>query len=546
MDHSIVEALRVHTRRMHAVMRQLKRTRARRASGLLPCTECKNLDEVLLDIPEPVRGKISIAPLPKNMDVNTNKKRREERVRWLLLSSDNRMMTCASLYTSSIAKAECFAITLAIKEQERREEPQTIIISDSQEAAWSQKKKRPVLEDGSRLAKIPTSLERRRHYENEDSDDDYPDEAIPIVACCILCLLIIMIILLSLISSLSVTDYTDDEDDSSTVTYKTDAASNFTLICVFEYITRDIWNKTDQCTDYVYIRAYYYAVNVNHEPLIFTKKTLTRRTHILYYDDPTYWYNLSMADFAVNYVQRLRYAHADWYLGMWGATFIRLIVADIVGLSTSNTTDEPNTVQFVGASPRFLWASPPNPIRGIYPGIRGMLDMLREFPNYKRLLNQDRICFSISSSINYARNLYRNIDFRMEMEDMDGSVLRYTRYRFTSIDNHTNQYPLDSDNFKYEFNDTTYTHFWSLRVGGNLKGFFAYDDASTIAHKMSELLKAYPVDRCVVFDDLGDDMWEANFKHDGRTISFKKYEMLHAVSSAMVKRYGRAFPSKYY
>ncbi|KAH8037306.1 hypothetical protein HPB51_009861 [Rhipicephalus microplus] len=364
------------------------------------------------------------------------------------------------------------------------------------------------------------------------------------------------------------------------------ASSNFTLICVFEYITRDIWNKTDQCTDYVYIRAFYYAINVNHEPLVFTRKTLTRRTHILYYDDPTYWYNLSMADNVVNFVQRLRYAHADWYLGMWGATFIRLLawkspkgfvpttkrgrkfkrkdrevsqfldrlatlcwgkgVADIVGLSTSNTTDEPNTVQVVGASPRFLWASPPNPIRGILPGIRGMLDMLQEFSYYKRLLNQDRICFSISSSINYARNLNRNIDFRMEMEDMDESVIRYTRYRFTSIDNHTNQFPLDSDNFMYEFNDTTYTHFWSLRVGGYLKGFFAYDSATTIAYKMNELLDAYPGDRCVVFDDLGDDMWEGSFTHNGRTISFQKYEMLHAISSAMVQRYGPAFPPKYY
>ncbi|XP_075724509.1 uncharacterized protein LOC119179994 [Rhipicephalus microplus] len=417
---------------------------------------------------------------------------------------------------------------------------------------------------------------------------------------------------------------------------------NFTLICVFEYITHDIWKKTDQCTDYVYIRAFYYAINVNHEPLVFTRKTLTRRTHILYYDDPMYWYNLSMADNVVNFVQRLRYAHADWYLGMWGATFIRLLTslwdtdivhdslyelthrmwfgpinssrfdgfavintiikdmrgaykveqqyndsifkgpnkpiirsdwtylhtaavwpggqevvtdrhirnflsaADIVGLSTSNTTDEPNTVQSVGASPRFLWASPPNPIRGILPGIRGMLDMLQEFSYYKRLLNQDRICFSISSSINYARNLYRNIDFRMEMEDMDESVIRYTRYRFTSIDNHTNQFPLDSDNFMYEFNDTTYTHFWSLRVGGYLKGFFAYDSATTIAYKMNELLDAYPGDRCVVFDDLGDDMWEGSFTHNGRTISFQKYEMLHAISSAMVQRYGPAFPPKYY
>ncbi|XP_075724508.1 uncharacterized protein LOC142767175 [Rhipicephalus microplus] len=417
---------------------------------------------------------------------------------------------------------------------------------------------------------------------------------------------------------------------------------NFTLICVFEYITRDIWNKTDQCTDYVYIRAFYYAINVNHEPLVFTRKTLTRRTHILYYDDPTYWYNLSMADNAVNFVQRLRYAHADWYLGMWGATFLRLLVslwetnivhdslyelthrqmfgpinssrfsgfavintiikdmrgafkveeqynesifrgpdkpiirsewtylhtaavwpggdaviserhvrnflgvADIVGLSTSNTTDEPNTVQVVGASPRFLWASPPNPLRGILPGIRGMLDMLNEFPHYKQLLNRDKICFSISSSINYARNSFRNIDFRVEMEDKDDSVIRYSRYRFTSIDNRTKEYPLQSDAFKYEFNDTTHTHFWSLRVGGNLKGFFAYDDASTIAHKINALLDAYPGDRCVVFDDLGDDMWAGSFRHDGRTISFQKYEMLHAISSAMVQRYGPAFPSNYY
>ncbi|KAL1442190.1 hypothetical protein MTO96_030900 [Rhipicephalus appendiculatus] len=393
--------------------------------------------------------------------------------------------------------------------------------------------------------------------------------------------------------------------------------SNFTLICVFEYITRDIWNKTDQCTDYVYIRAFYYATNVNHEPLVFTRKTLTRRTHILYYDDQTYWYNLSLADNVVNFVQRLRYAHADWYLGMWGATFLRLLVslwetnivhdslyqlthremfgpinssrfngfavintiikdmrgaykverqynesifkgpdkpiirpgwtyihtaavwpggdaviserhvrnflgvADIVGLSTSNTTDEPNTVQLVGASPRFLWASPPNPIRGILPG-----HSRHEFPHYKQFLNKDKICFSISSSINYARNLYRNIDFRVEMEDKDDSVIRYSRYRFTSIDNHTKEYPLQSDPFKYEFNDTTYTHFWSLR--------------------MNALLDAYPGDRCVVFDDLGDDMWEGSFKHDGRTISFKKYEMLHAISGAMVQRYGPAFPSNYY
>ncbi|KAL1442191.1 hypothetical protein MTO96_030901 [Rhipicephalus appendiculatus] len=429
---------------------------------------------------------------------------------------------------------------------------------------------------------------------------------------------------------------------------------NFTLICVFEYITRDIWNKTDQCTDYVYIRAYYYAINVNHEPLVFTRKTLTREekyadallgggTHILYYDDQTYWYNLSLADNVVNFVQRLRYAHADWYLGMWGATFVRLLaslwethivhdslyelthrpmfgpinssrfngfavintiikdlrgaykveeqynesifkgsnkpiirpgwtylhtaavwpggdaviperhirnflgVADIVGLSTSNTTDEAQHAAVCGSQPPVPLGIAAQPDtwniarHSRHVGLSERIPALQAVPEQRQgSASRSRL------RINYARNLYRNIDFRVEMEDKDESVIRYSRYRFTSIDNHTKEYPLQSDPFKYEFNDTTYTHFWSLRVGGNLKGFFAYDDASTIAYKMNMLLDAYPGDRCVVFDDLGDDMWEGSFEHDGRTIAFKKYEMLHAISGAMVQRYGPAFPSNYY
>ncbi|XP_070380286.1 uncharacterized protein [Dermacentor albipictus] len=416
--------------------------------------------------------------------------------------------------------------------------------------------------------------------------------------------------------------------------------SNFTLICVFEYITVEIWSKTDQCTDYVYIRAFYYAIKVNHEPLIFDKKTLMRNTHKLYYDDQYYWQNLSLADQRVNRVMR-RFTHADWYLGMWGAVYMRLVssfwqtgfirdalhnftrrpyfgpinttrfngfaiintiiqndrgdalieehfkwgifkgnfkpiippgwsyihtgavwpdaddviekhvrnilsVPDIVGLSTSNTTDEPNTVQFVGSSPRYLWASPPNPIRGILPGIRGMLDMLQEFPRWKQVLKKNKLCFSVSSSINYAKNLNRDIDFRVDMEDKDESVIRFTRYRFTTKDSRTKEYPLQEFDFKYEFNNPTHTHFWNVHVGGNLKGFFAYDDASTLDYKIKELLNAYPDDRCVVFDDLGDDVWEGSFSHKGHTVSFKKYEMLHVIASAMVQRYGNAFPAKYY
>lgn len=415
---------------------------------------------------------------------------------------------------------------------------------------------------------------------------------------------------------------------------------NFTLICVFEYITADLWNKTDQCTDYVYIRAFYYAIRVNHEPLVFDKKTLIRNTHKLYFDDQYYWQNLTLADQRVNRAMR-RFPHADWYLGMWGAIYIRLVssfwqtnfiqealynftrrpyfgpinttrfsgfaiintiiqnergdaliaehfkdnifrgqtkpivppdwtylhtgavwpdadavieahvknilsLADIVGLSTSNTTDEPNTVQFVGNSPRFLWASPPNPIRGILPGIRGMLGMLQEFPRWKQVLGKNKLCFSVSSSINYAKNLNRDIDFRVDMEDSDDSVIRFYRYRFTTIDNRTKEYPLQEFDFKYEFDNPTHTHFWNLRVAGNLKGFFAYDDASTLDYKIKELLNAYPDDRCVVFDDLGDDAWEANFNYDGQTVAFGKYGMLHVIASAMVQRYGQAFPSNYY
>ncbi|XP_050029748.1 uncharacterized protein [Dermacentor andersoni] len=175
-----------------------------------------------------------------------------------------------------------------------------------------------------------------------------------------------------------------------------------------------------------------------------------------------------------------------------------------------------------------------------------MLGMLQEFPRWKQVLNKNKLCFSVSSSINYAKNLNRDIDFRVDMEDKDESVIRFSRYRFTTKDSRTNEYPLQEFDFKYEFNNPTHTHFWNVRVGGDLKGFFAYDDASTLDYKIKELLNAYPDDRCVVFDDLGDDVWEASFNHDGQTVAFKKYEMLHVIASAMVQRYGMAFPPNYY
>lgn len=44
------------------------------------------------------------------------------------------MITSASLCTSSFAEAQCFAVALAIKKQERKREPPLIIISGSQDA----------------------------------------------------------------------------------------------------------------------------------------------------------------------------------------------------------------------------------------------------------------------------------------------------------------------------------------------------------------------------------------------------------------------------
>uniref|UniRef100_L7M015 Putative tick transposon n=1 Tax=Rhipicephalus pulchellus TaxID=72859 RepID=L7M015_RHIPC len=122
----------------------------------------QNLDEGLVEIPEPVRRHISVAPIPRNMTKERHKERREERIKWIrklvrgnenvlyvdasrynwkrsvvtIVSSDTRcMVSSASLYTSSIAKAECFAIALAIKSRERNVGQAYItIISDSQEA----------------------------------------------------------------------------------------------------------------------------------------------------------------------------------------------------------------------------------------------------------------------------------------------------------------------------------------------------------------------------------------------------------------------------
>ncbi|XP_077491924.1 uncharacterized protein LOC144102553 [Amblyomma americanum] len=123
------------------------------------------------------------------------------------------------------------------------------------------------------------------------------------------------------------------DDDYPTAPTPGKPNRNFTLICVFEYIKRQryIWPKTHQCTDYVYIRAFTYFDDkkINHEPLEYTTKTKKVGGIDQYLDDnPLYWENVMDADSSVRQVTtRGWYKHADWYIGMWGCTYLRLLAS---------------------------------------------------------------------------------------------------------------------------------------------------------------------------------------------------------------------------
>ncbi|KAK8777956.1 hypothetical protein V5799_020703 [Amblyomma americanum] len=82
----------------------------------------------------------------------------------------------------------------------------------------------------------------------------------------------------------------------------------------------------------------------------------------------------------------------------------------------------------------------------------------------------------------------------------------------------------------YYYDNITHTHYWRYPgPSGQLLKFFAYDDAVTLKYKVTELLRAYPSDRCVVFDDLGEDSLKANLTIGGRTYGFEPYAMFQAV-----------------
>ncbi|XP_077492030.1 uncharacterized protein LOC144102714 [Amblyomma americanum] len=212
--------------------------------------------------------------------------------------------------------------------------------------------------------------------------------------------------------------------------------------------------------------------------------------------------------------------------------------ADLVGISTSNSTDEPNILLQRGGGNNvpYLAASPPNPLRAPGPGTRGMLDTLLEFPHWKRVLGRDRLCFSVTSAINYVYSSVAKIDFVYPMRDNE-KVQRYHRLRFVAKDQSTGRYPVEEIEASYFFDNTTHTHFWRYLSGSELRRFFAYDTGDTLLYKVTEMLKAYKGDKCVVFDDIGEDSEAANITDAGRRITFAKYELLGAVRSALVNTY---------
>ncbi|KAH8037651.1 hypothetical protein HPB51_015085 [Rhipicephalus microplus] len=163
--------------------------------------------------------------------------------------------------------------------------------------------------------------------------------------------------------------------------------------------------------------------------------------------------------------------------------------ADVVGISTSNTTDEPNII-LGRAGPNtapYKAASPPNPIRPVGPGTRGMLDILAEFPHWKTVLKRASLCFSLTTSINYMRSSANPIDFVSEIHSVD-DVQRYHRLRANAM------------------------------------------------------LEAYGDDKCIVFEDMGEDYEEAGFDYANQHVFFGKMAMIKAVYDVMVKRYGVPFP----
>lgn len=221
---------------------------------------------------------------------------------------------------------------------------------------------------------------------------------------------------------------------------------------------------------------------------------------------------------------------------------------DIFGVSTTNTTEEHNAIWYDASYVAPVnWVSPPNPIYRANDGTRGMLDIIAEFPYWKQLLNQSKVCFSVTTSINYATITSLPIDFHNELNVGWFNAVRFRRFNFTGINDGTKKLNVEDMDMHYEFENRSRSHMWVHRYAHGIVSVFIYDDAATLAPKIEQLLDAWPHDRCVVFDDIGEDSLEGNFTYLGHTTRFSRFEMFNVVSGAMIKKYGgTVFPAMYH
>ncbi|XP_077519832.1 uncharacterized protein LOC144129564 [Amblyomma americanum] len=93
-----------------------------------------------------------------------------------------------------------------------------------------------------------------------------------------------------------------------------------TLVCVFEYIGENLWDKNYECTDYVLIRIFSIEMKA-------TGKEFAFRTNLNEFKegyDHTKSQSLEIS-FATNFAKaRRQYHYATWYIGMWGAMYTRM------------------------------------------------------------------------------------------------------------------------------------------------------------------------------------------------------------------------------
>ncbi|KAH8037654.1 hypothetical protein HPB51_015088 [Rhipicephalus microplus] len=367
-------------------------------------------------------------------------------------------------------------------------------------------------------------LSRVRHYRRQDSQDDdpYPDEIIPLICCTILLLLVIMVLLLVLVSSA----YGGAEEDSGTAIglridwdigdqYRqffrvADVQARRTYLqfpqadlymgmwgMTYVRLLESLWTIQEiNRSIYEFVRTPIHA-NINYTRFegfaIINSIVRDNRGH--HQANETYVYNIFKDPQYPILLPGWKFIHT---MSIWPFWPVRLPLEkivhvanfpDIFGVSTSNTTEEHNTIWFEPSyNAPVNWISPPNPIYRAHNGTRGMLDIIAEFPYWKQLLNQSRVCFSVTTSINYGHITSLPIDFHNELNIDWFNAFRFRRLNFTGINEGNKKLNVEDMDMQYEFENRSQSHMWVHRYPLGIVSVFVYDDATTLAPKGSSLV----------------------------------------------------------